>query len=1159
MTTINTRYGEFNIIGEDATISRSLQLYGEWAQNEISLLAEFIQPGSMVVDAGAFIGTHARAFSMLVGPSGRVLAFEPRQAIVNILAENAKLSPVDNISVIGSALGEKSDTLIIPALDTHVKENMGALSLVSLNNQDELGEEVSITTLDACSLDRLDFLKIDVEGMELEVLNGAKQTVERFRPVIFAECNSLEANSPIIEWSRDENYKIYGVLSLAFNPQNYARNTLNIFGPSQEAGLLLVPRDRYSQYEQILLRSNLPQIKNIDDLALLLLHKPQYPYEVLAHTAVAANLMMSYPSPLSSKLNEALAEREKEIGGLNQAIAMRDGEIAKLSEGLAERDKRIASLNREASERDDQLAKLVTDVSERDRQISAYHNTVVGRDEHIYSLNQAVVERDRIIQNIYHSHSWRLTKPIRGISRAFKRVARLGLKLKPSNIRLLYTLAKPHLRVVIRNPRMIRSKFNLFWAACKSDGYKGVIQRLQQSSALKGIAYCMPPDKSVAEVMRQLASPPTEPDWGELDCIKNISIIIPVYRGEKETKRCIDSVIDSANRTPHEVIIINDCSPEPEINALLNSYKGKYSHVRVVENNTNLGFVKSVNHGMRLAGNADIVLLNSDTEVANNWLDRLAYHAYIDNSVGTVTPFSNNATICNYPDLDGWALLPNGETVSFLDKACASANAGMSVTIPTAVGFCMYIKRSCLDDVGLFDDKSFGKGYGEENDFCLKASRKGWRHILATDIFVYHEGEISFSESASSKKNQAIKIIRDRYPNYENEINSHVIENSVYPYRVAVTAARYRLDDRPVILLITHHLGGGTEKHVQELAHALSANNVRVLFLRPFNNGNGCDVSLEAYDQSDKLKINLSSHTIELLARVIKVFGISKVHVHHTIGFNFSIEKLLKLISAPYDVTIHDYYSICPRINLVRPTKGYCGDPTVDECNACLGMEPRIHSDIEIVWWRAGFSSLLNGASRVYCPSEDTASRISKHFPGASVKVVPHENIELPPLRCASSPRKYRRFAIMGVLADHKGLGLIEEVLTIIEKGNLPIEFALIGYPERALPASRHLIQTGPYKDSELPELIEKIDPDAFLFPAQCPETYSYTLSVAILTGRPLVVSRLGALPERIKDISNATIFPYDLSGEELVEFLLSIQLRGAVPVRRDGEAVVHA
>ena len=85
------------------------------------------------------------------------------------------------------------------------------------------------------------------------------------------------------------------------------------------------------------------------------------------------------------------------------------------------------------------------------------------------------------------------------------------------------------------------------------------------------------------------------------------------------------------------------------------------------------------------------------------------------------------------------------KSIAAIDKACAEANGQRSIAIPTGVGFCMYIRRACLDEIGLFDAETFGRGYGEENDFCMRAAAAGWRNVLAGDVFVYHEGAVSFS------------------------------------------------------------------------------------------------------------------------------------------------------------------------------------------------------------------------------------------------------------------------------------------------------------------------------------------------------------------------------------------------------------------------------
>lgn len=841
-------------------------------------------------------------------------------------------------------------------------------------------------------------------------------------------------------------------------------------------------------------------------------------------------LALSQSKASSDYVNDRLVEKSLQVAELEQAIAKQESQLETHQQAILDRESRMRFLTKKLEEQTEHITNIGKTIVKLETEIAAYHTAAINHTE--------------IIRQMHDSHSWLVTKPFRAISKILRGTASIFSRLTIVNLLRLWRLLKPHLYVVLTNPRRLQTKLFFFSLAWRQAGIRGVLARLEESKNLtaRTIQHENPHATSLMQYVAESADRLT---FCPVQHQHKVSVIVPVYRGIDETTRCIYSVLNSTNASDYDLIIINDASPEAEIGTFLQSLTDNYPHIKILTNRENLGFVGTVNKGMKLNTDADIVLLNSDTIVANDWLDRLVAQAYSATTIGTVTPFSNNATICNYPDLDGWKTIPNSETVENLDSAFSSANSGGRIDIPTAVGFCMYIKRRCLQEVGYFDETAFGKGYGEENDFCLRASNKGWRHILAADIFVFHEGEISFSESAAAKKAHAMGVIRKRYPDYERIIKSHIMLNLSYPYRVAATASRYRTGEQPVVLFITHRFGGGTEKHVHDLANAVSSRGIRVLFLRPANGQHGCDLTLESYVKDDRLKVDLSSKNLLLLSKFLMAFGLTKVHVHHTIEFSFSIEDLLKLIGIEYDITIHDYYSICPRINLVIPGKGSCNTPTIDECNACIAMEPSPSCRAEITWWRAQFSSLLNGANKVYCPSNDTARRLREHFPSAPIMVVPHEIILTPPARVIKTTRKFRRFAILGVLAEHKGLSLLEEMLSIVDKNHTLIEFVLIGYAERAISKSQHLTQLGAYQQSDLPALIEKVDPDAILFLARCPETYSYTLSTAILSGRPLVVSDIGALPERVGLMSNSFIFPHNYSGCELVHYLMSLPLGG--------------
>ncbi len=268
-----------------------------------------------------------------------------------------------------------------------------------------------------------------------------------------------------------------------------------------------------------------------------------------------------------------------------------------------------------------------------------------------------------------------------------------------------------------------------------------------------------------------------------------VDIIIPIYRNHALTRRCLESVLHNPDPYIGAIHLINDATPEPELRHYCRQI-AREERVKLTEHAENQGFVVSVNEGFKLAGDRDLVILNSDAEVPKNWLSRLKAAADKNPKSASIVPFSNNATICSYPNFLEDNDLPGGLSLEELDALFADANAGQVTEIPTGVGFCMYLRRAAIDDVGLFDAGAFGRGYGEENDWCLRATEKGWRHLLAEDVFVYHAGGSSFGIEASDYQANALAVISERYPDYEQQIAAFIEADPLESARFAVDTAR---------------------------------------------------------------------------------------------------------------------------------------------------------------------------------------------------------------------------------------------------------------------------------------------------------------------------------------------------------------------------------
>ncbi|HSU04622.1 MAG TPA: glycosyltransferase [Acetobacteraceae bacterium] len=592
-----------------------------------------------------------------------------------------------------------------------------------------------------------------------------------------------------------------------------------------------------------------------------------------------------------------------------------------------------------------------------------------------------------------------------------------------------------------------------------------------------------------------------------------VDIVIPVYRGLSETRCCLQSVLADPDRPAGRVIVVDDCSPEPELSAFLVGLKTA-GRIVLLRNRRNLGFVASVNAGMRAAGDHDVALLNADTEVPAGWLGRLAGHAYAMPRIASVSPFSNNATICSYPSIAGGPRA-FGLGVATLDAACRAANGGRRVEVPTTVGFCMYIRRAALNDVGLFDATAFGRGYGEENDFCLRATARGWRHVLACDTFVFHAGQISFGAEAASGLEQGQSALAQRWPNYARIVAQHVRQDDAAPARFAITSALFRSFERPVVLLISHALGGGVQRHVTELVRRAGG---RADFLLIESSARGIALSVPRLP-GHSVAVLPSERTDDIVA-LLRSAGVTRVHIHHLMGMDLDVKRVIHALNVPFDLTVHDYYAICPQVNLLPWLDGqYCAEPPPAVCNACIADRPS-HGAHDITSWRGQHAWLFAEADRVLCPSEDVRARLDRFGLAERAVVAPHEPVMGGPWPI-SVPRLGKtqklRIAVIGVLAQQKGAATVTAVIEAADP--VTFDFRLIGHPEHELPTPirRRIRMTGKYEDRDLPALLARVNPHVVWFPAQWPETYSYTLSAAIEAGLPIVASRIGAFPERLE------------------------------------------
>lgn len=639
-----------------------------------------------------------------------------------------------------------------------------------------------------------------------------------------------------------------------------------------------------------------------------------------------------------------------------------------------------------------------------------------------------------------------------------------------------------------------------------------------------------------------------------------VDVVIPVYAGHDETIACINSALRATNRTRREIVVVDDCGPEPRLREALRAYE-RAGAITLLINPQNLGFPSAANNGMSVHPDRDVILLNSDTLVPHGWIDRLRDAAYRAANVGSVTPLSNRATICSYPESNKDNDLPTEIDWEQLDQICAEVNDRRLVDIPTAVGFCAYLRRAMLRETGLLHTERWKKGYGEENELCILAAARGWRHVLAPNLFVVHHGAVSFgAQGRKELLDTNLPTLHRLYPDYIPRVMEFLREDPPAEARRAVDWARLKQLDDKFMLHLSHRNGGGTNVYVEDLARRLALKGHHALILEANADDRGV-ATVRNLVLGTKSIYALPGERETLIAD-LRAAGVWHIHFHQIMG-GARWANLPAQLGCAYDVTVHDYSSFCPRIDLIDEAGRYCGEPAVDICERCIALN-EAHPDLRgafrdrggnMTAWIELHHWLLNGARRVFTPSRDTAQRMANHIPDIAYEPRFHPE----PVRRVAIRRPVSsatvRVAMIGALGINKGSELLLACARDALKRGLPIQFRLFGFAADEAPLRRlaNVQVTGEYKREDLPRLLAENPCDVALFLGLWPETYCYALSDAYAMGLYPIALGFGAIGERIAAAKVGALLPHPGTPERINTAILAEVARA-----RDWPAVVE-
>ena len=627
--------------------------------------------------------------------------------------------------------------------------------------------------------------------------------------------------------------------------------------------------------------------------------------------------------------------------------------------------------------------------------------------------------------------------------------------------------------------------------------------------------------------------------------MKTCDIIIPIYNAYECVIDCVKSVEENTNLHQNRLILINDQSSDERIKDLLDKYQKEHQDWIIIHNSKNYGFVKTVNIGMKQSKKNDVLLLNSDTIVTKGWLEKLKKCAYSSKNVATVTPLSNKATLTSVPVPFVRNEIPTGYTIQDMANLVEEVSSHEYRELPTGHGFCLYIKREILNEIGYFDEQTFGKGYGEENDFCFRALDYGYRHLLCDDVYIYHKESQSFSKSKIALQQQGTEALKKRYPEYVERLNLWCQQNQISYCAQKISAALGMQDNRENILYLIHdwhdvknHVGG-TTLHTYDLIQNLRKKyNIHVLAPEKGM------YQLFSYYAETETVMSFPKQEImtdfcfyqsdykQMILKIIDLFSIHIIHVQHMKNHFFDIADVVKQKELTLYITLHDFYCVCPIINKLYCQKEYCGDPSIEKCNHCLEQCTSLHNGMAKSWRKAWLELLLS-ADKIFCPSESARKEIQLTYPSISIDVIEHGSDLEKQDPYSSLNKKSKNIAFIGAIGEHKGKKIIDELIRRSRKTKN--HYHLFGIlADNKWKNQKYFTNHGKYTRKQLPKLLKENDIQLVCIFSICPETYCYTLTEAIACGVPVLATNLGALGERVEKDHLGWVIPVNITAKEI-------------------------
>lgn len=580
-------------------------------------------------------------------------------------------------------------------------------------------------------------------------------------------------------------------------------------------------------------------------------------------------------------------------------------------------------------------------------------------------------------------------------------------------------------------------------------------------------------------VAKQQTSYPTDAFNGNM-----VTVIVPVYADYDVTVACVDRIRREVEHSgQHRLIIVNDATPDERIAEYINRVRTS-DRLTVLVNEFNMGFVGSVNRAIASIPNGDVILLNSDTIVPAGFIERLLAVAHSAESIGTVTPLSNNGEFTSFPMPYKNNPLGSEDEIACFDLAAKQVNTNVVIDMPNGVGFCLYVTWRCLRAVGGLLE-IYHRGYFEDVDLCLRARAHGFRNVCAAGVFVGHAGSRSFGKEKQSLIVRNFQILERRFPNYEWECGAFLSADPLQSSRQAIERALPpRRDHARAIVAGTGSVG----IIAKERAKILSADGVPTLCLEVKLGGSGPVITVR--DPTGKVPQSLrfaisSEHELRLLVDYLTACKLVRIEIVDPRNIPSAFMQAMLSLNVPYNFLIADAGLICPRdIQFDAAMLSSSSSPVVEQFG--VGAD-----------WRRYWRKVAESADNFLVPCRQAEAFVSQLFPGRVYsRVETFRSQRETTLASSTAGRSKLAFVpLRGAARDYMAMRDIVHEFNCLQT-YISIIIAGKTIDDESLMQVHRVFVTGSVDASELSELINRYD-IAALFPFSAQPLFGHPMMLA--------------------------------------------------------------